>query len=178
MPLTEFEAGFEVKEMFFTAQKVLDRIGVAEARTLSKFGAFVRRRARSIIRPGGQKGKISQPGEPPRTHAPEPNIETIFFWYDPLTHSVIVGPVALNHKPTTSLVRGVIPKALEQGGQLDLVETLIGDRWYVGRARGKRQRPTRVRTVTIAARPFMRPALEHEIGGFPDLWAGSVRDNA
>ena len=41
--------GFEIKRMFFDRQAVISKVDAATRRVLSKFGAFVRRSAKSSI---------------------------------------------------------------------------------------------------------------------------------
>lgn len=166
-----FAVRIEEKRLFFDTAKVIDAIGKPRAAILSRFGAFVRRRARSSIRSGGKSNIVSAPGDPPRWHSPEPNLRTILFFYEALRGYVIIGPLLFNHMPTSSLVRGVIPAALERGGTLDLIQRKVRGNWVNGRPRrGSRWQETRVKSVTIRARPFMLPALRAEAPGFPALW--------
>lgn len=169
--------GFEITKAFFDKAKVLDKIGAQEAKRLSRFGAFVRRAARGLIRAGK---KPSKPGSPPKRHtAEEPNLRTIFFAYDHATHSVIIGPVAFNQKDeSTDTGAMTVPEVLEKGGRVHLKEQRVGKYWQrfrTGAARRQRRRgeqgPTRIRTVQIAPRPFMAPALEKEADKFPELFA-------
>lgn len=171
-----FTLGFEAKAMFFDGQRVLDAVDAAERRVLSRFGAFLRTRARSKIRSAGKRGAVSEPGQPPRWHVPEPNLRTIYFAYEPLRHTVVVGPVALNQKPTRDMATGRVPGVLERGGGLILFEREIGGKWFSGRPRSKRRFTgrTRHRTVLIKARPFMAPSLAEEAPKFPSLWADQV----
>ena len=63
-------------------------------RALSKFGAFVRTRAKSSIR---KRKKISEPGSPPSSHTGKLK-RLIFFGYDAKNYSVVVGPVLFGSK--------------------------------------------------------------------------------
>ncbi|GIW81494.1 MAG: hypothetical protein KatS3mg105_3301 [Gemmatales bacterium] len=144
--------GFRVdsaKSLFFDRKKVIDAVDRATRRNLSKFGAFVRRRARSSIRK--RKRGVSSPGNPPFSHTGLLK-NFIFFAYQPDRRSVIIGPAKLNK-------RGDIPHILEFGGN----QTVFN-----------RRDNTRMR-VFIQARPYMRPAFEKELEKLPSLWANSVR---
>jgi len=133
---------------FFNAAPLMDAVDQAERRTLSKAGAFVRRRAKSSIRK--RKG-VSKPGQPPSSH--EGSLKRlIFFGYSLQTGSVVVGPVSFSSLNNTQSSK-TIPGLLEFGG----------------RAR-RGGRPARYRP-----RPFMGPAVEAEADNFPALWKNSVR---
>lgn len=89
---------------FFDAARVLAAVSRAERRVLSKFGAFVRTRARSSIR---KRKASSPPGRPPSSH--EGSLRRLlFFAYDSSSRSVVVGPVPFR--------RGEAPALLERGG--------------------------------------------------------------
>lgn len=95
-----------VKAGFFDSVKVRSMVGTAARRVLSKFGAFVRQRARSSIR---SRKKPSLPGMPPSSH--EGSLKRlIFFAYDPAARSVVVGP--------TKFGAGEAPGLLERGGRV------------------------------------------------------------
>jgi hypothetical protein len=136
----------QAKALFFDRQPVMNAVSRAERRVLSKFGAFVRRRARSSIR---KRKAISEPGKPPSSHTGVLR-QTIFFVYEPQRASVVIGPVELN--------RGTeAPRLLEHGGQAV-----------------RREGQKRVR-MTYRPRPFMGPAYEREVPKLPALWRDSVR---
>lgn len=139
--------GFEITRLFFDKKAVLDKVDVGTRRVLSKFGAFVRRTARSSIRP---RKKVSRPGQPPSSHTGLLK-RFIFFGYDPRRQSVVIGPVRLSQNG-----RGEAPSLLEYGGATTL-----------GRD-GKR------RLVRIRARPFMGPAFEKEQLKLPAMWRDSI----
>jgi hypothetical protein len=140
----------QVKGLFFDSKKVINATTRAERRVLSRFGAYVRRTARSSIR---KRKRVSAPGRPPSSHTGLLK-RFIFFAYDPGRKSVVIGPTRLNQKA------GDAPRALEYGGR---------SRVTAGRRRRRR------RTVTIAARPFMGPAFEREKPKLPAMWRDSVR---
>ncbi|HEX7010618.1 MAG TPA: hypothetical protein VF184_11585 [Phycisphaeraceae bacterium] len=99
--------GFEITKLFFDKQAVTSRVDRTTRRVLSKFGAFVRRTARSSIR---KRKRTSEPGKPPSSHTGLLK-KFIFFGYDPRRDSVVIGPVRLSQKG-----RGEAPHLLEYGG--------------------------------------------------------------
>ena len=141
------------KANFFDRQKVTNAVDRATQRNLSKFGAFVRTRARSSIR---KRKRVSQPGQPPSAHTTGSLSlrSSIFFALGPDKQSVVIGPVLFNGADAASPV----PERLEYGG-----ETTI-------KRRGRK--PTRAR---YRARPFMGPAFEKEKQQLPAIWRDSVK---
>lgn len=139
---------FEITKLFFDRKAVLGKVDRATRRVLSRFGAFVRRTARSSIR---KRKKTSAPGAPPSSHSGLLK-KFIFFGYEPRKRSVVIGPVRLTQKG-----RGEAPPLLEYGG------TTAVER------RGKRK------SARIRARPFMGPAMAKEKPKLPAMWRDSVR---
>lgn len=135
------------KKGFFDREAVMEAVDRATLRVLSRFGAFVRTRARTSIR--RRKG-TSPAGGPPYSHVGLLR-NLIFFAFDADRRSVVVGPVLIN-SPTGA------PENLEYGGQADLPMPKGGSR-----------------RVTIAPRPYMGPALDAELPGLPAMWQDSVR---
>ena len=142
----------QIKGLFFDSAKVQAATSRAERSVLSRFGAFVRTRARTSIR---KRKKPSEPGQPPSSHTGILK-RFIFFAYEPQRRSVVIGPARLNQKI------GDAPAALEHGGRSQVVS-------------GSRRRKRQVRTVTIRPRPFMGPAFEAERPKLPAMWANSVK---
>jgi len=143
--------GFDVKRMFFDSKTVRAKTDKATRRVLSRFGAFVRRTAKQSIR---KRKKASEPGKPPSSHT---GLLKRFIWfgYDVVRHSVVIGPVRLSQKG-----RGEAPSALEHGGIVMM------------RPRRREGKKTRTR---IRRRPFMGPAMEKEKDQLPALWRDSVK---
>ncbi len=136
----------QARSKFFDRQPVINSVNRAERRVLSKFGAFVRRGAKSSIR---QRKSVSKPGQPPSSHSGLLR-KTIFFVYEPARKSVVIGPIELN--------RGTqAPQLLEHGGSVV-----------------RRQNKRRIRMV-YRLRPFMGPALKRELPKLPAMWRDSVR---
>ena len=139
--------GMKFKKMFFTSKAVLSATDRATRRVLSKFGAYVRRAAKSSIR---KRKAISAPGKPPSSHTGLLK-RFILFGYDPAKRSVVIGPLGLTRRG-----RGGAPRALEEGGTTPVVR------------RGRKKR------VKIKARPYMGPAMEKEKPKLPQMWRDSV----
>lgn len=137
-----------VKQQFFDRAKVENAAQRAHLRNLARFGAFVRRRARSSLR---KHKAVSKPGLPPSSHTGLIR-DRIFFALEGM-QNVVIGPILLNGTKGN----GLALRALEHGG-----ETFI-------ERRGQRQK------VMIAARPFMQPAFDLEIAKAPQLWENSIR---
>lgn len=142
--------GFVTREMFFDSKAVRSAVDRTARRVLSKFGAFVRRGAKSSIR---KRKRTSAPGEPPSSHTGLLR-RFIFFGYDRQRRSVVIGPARLNQKI------GDAPHALEYGGTSTVVEGLRGRR--------------RKRRVRIKPRPYMGPAFEQERPKLAAMWRDSV----
>jgi hypothetical protein len=136
------------KQAFFDRAGVVAAMSAAERRVLSRFGAFVRQRARTSIRP---RRSVSAPGNPPSSHV---GLLKRFIWfaYDSQRHSVVIGPVRL-----TATTGGDAPRLLEYGGS------------------AQRHRRGRMIRLHYQARPFMRPAFAQEQAQLPILWKNSIR---
>lgn len=148
--------GFNKKQYFFDRQIVIDAIGRAAAKNLSRAGSFIRTSARSSLR---RRKKISSPGEPPSVHAQDrvATLKNIWFVFDPANRSVVVGPLKLNGSRLEGSDRQTVPSLHEFGGT-----AVVGQR-------------KRKRRAKYAPRPFMGPAMERELPKFAGLWANSVK---
>jgi hypothetical protein len=134
------------KGSFFDREKVKRSVDAGTRKVLSKFGAFVRQRAKTSIR---QRKGTSLPGQPPHSHTGLLR-KFILFAYDPQRKSVVIGPTLIR---TDSQA----PRLLEHGGEV-----------------GRRTK-TKMRWLHYRPRPFMQPALEAEKPKLPILWRDSVR---
>lgn len=161
LKLQAFKAGF------FDRKAVVSKVDQATRRVLSKFGAFVRRRAQTSIR---YRKDVSAPMGPPHAHKSgtvvrkskrtgETKVRTVsflrkflFFAWDDTHRSVVIGPAKLNNT-----VSSLSLPALEYGGRSVALED------------GLRK------SIRVKPRPFMRPALEAEKPQLPALWRDSVR---
>lgn len=97
----EFRA---LQAAFFDKAGVIDAVDAGTRSAFSKYGAYVRTRAKSSIR---KRKTSAPPGSPPSSHAGDLK-RLIFFAYDANTKSVVVGPVAFR--------KGEAPRLLEHGG--------------------------------------------------------------
>jgi len=162
-------SSIKMKEFFFDRAPVISAMDKKSRRVLSRFGSYVRRTAKGLIRPsrklrnaemppeqlkeyratGIRPRASSRPGEPPR------NVtgllkRFLFFCWDPRQKSVVIGPEEMGPKSAD---------ALEYGGSA--VFTGPG--------------PNKGKLIHMEARPFMGPAYEKEEPKLPGLWADSVK---
>jgi hypothetical protein len=137
----------QAKGSFFDRPRVMGAVNAAERKVLSRFGAFVRQRARSSIR---RRSDPSPPGSPPSSHVGLLRQFILFTW-DPTHRSVVIGPTKLNAKGDEA------PRLLEYGGTTF------------------RRRFGKIVRVRYAPRPFMNPSFTTEIKSLPALWRNSVR---
>lgn len=154
------------KNFFFDREAVLTKANAAEVRVLSKFGAYVRRSAKSSIK---TKKGASRPGTPPHSHDwymsdPKKDIkkksrkryyfrDSILFAWEPKNRSVIVGPFLFNGQAKKS---PTVPELHEFGGTASY---------------GPRGQETSRR---FPARPYMRPALDKERPKFAGMFRDSI----
>jgi len=138
----------QMKGTFFDRPKVMNAVDKGTRRVFSRFGAFVRTEARHSIR---KRKRASKPGEPPSSHTGLLR-RFIFFGYERLARSVVIGPVKLNSKNTGA------PHVLEEGGSTQLS---FG-------TRGKQRR------INVKPRPYMGPAFEKVEPRLPEMWRNSV----
>lgn len=140
----------DAKALFFDRPAVMRMMTKKERSMLSRFGAFVRRRAKSSIKLS-RTNASSQPGEAPKGHTGKLR-EMIYFAADPSKRSVVIGPTLFGNKTGEELA------ALEQGGMTTITEP------GAGAARLRRR-------VLIKARPFMLPAFKAELPNVSSLMA-------
>lgn len=166
-----------MKDFFFDRKVVHDAIGREKRKAISRSLAFVRTRARSLLR---RRKKPSLPGKPPSIHSQQYGLKTILFAYDPRIQGGIVGPVKLNQVNMTWRGSQPVPSIMEMGGQVKIHETksFSDGKWYRRDLR-RRLRPNqkrRIRSANYAPRPFMTPALEIEAekGNILSPWANVV----
>ena len=137
----------QMKLLFFDVPRVRRAMDAATRRALGKAGAFIRRRAKTSIR---KRKKVSQPGNPPHSHAGHLR-RLIFFAYDPAGQTVVIGPVPFR--------KGEAPRLLEFGGVTTRRPGSAG----------------RARRMVYRKRPFMGPAMEAEVPNLPGFFRNSVR---
>lgn len=148
----------QAKGLFFDVKKVMDRADRAELKALSKFGAFVRRRARSSIR---KRKRSAEPGFPPSSHLGLLR-DFIFFFVEKEDKNVIIGPILLNKQNQTPTV----PESLEYGGDA-VVRRAI-------KVHGEKL--IAKRTLHYRGNPFMHPAFEAELPNAPELLKDKIKE--
>jgi hypothetical protein len=93
---------------------------------------------------------------------------------------VFIGPEKTNQvsfSPGGRPVTGTVPEILEKGGRVTVFEVARGDGWQRADLRSRRRltgKRTRLRTSTVAGRPYMSPAFEKERAKLPSLWERSI----
>lgn len=169
------------KRNFFDRAAVINAIGRSKARLLSKGGAYVRTDARGSMK--RRKYNTTAPaGSPPFAHSSDPfaSLKNILFSWDPITESVVVGPVKLNLVSFVGAMAttGLVPQVQEFGGRLGTYEYQHWNgQWYRADLRSRRRfagRPQRIRQATYPKRPFMGPALNRTYGKIPELWRNAA----
>ena len=147
------------KSYFFTARDWEEVMTPAEVSALSLAGAYIRRKAMSLVR---RRKNPSKAPSPPTKWTGLLN-SFMFFAYDPWTHSVVVGPAFLPHphKKVFTFPEKTIPATLEYGGR-----ERVG---YASTLPSGEILPAN-RVVTIAARPYMRPAEEKSRNAYMEAW--------
>jgi hypothetical protein len=161
-----------IKELFFDRDKVQAAVDRVTRDNLSKGAAYIRRSARESIKDRAQ-GR-SAPGQPPYSHIGAKRkklnrarkaagldpvkggfqgVKHILFGFDPVARSVIIGPVS-NRK-------GTVTHVLEFGGSESVKQSRKGQ--------------VEMKTIYIAPRPYMGPALRKEAPNLPKVWADSVK---
>ena len=137
----------DAKRAFFDRARVINATTVAERQVLSRFGAYVRQRARTSIK---ARKAASRPGSPPSSHVGLLK-QFILFAYDSTRASVVIGPMRLNAKA------GDAPRLLEYGGS------------------ALRPKFGKLVRCQYQPRPFMHPAFDRELPHLPPLWRDSIR---
>ena len=152
---------------FFDRAPVVSAMDKAKRRKLSRAGAFIRQRARSSIR---KRNRVSAPGSPPSSHVGTLK-KLIFFTYDRISDSVVVGPLAFQ------LAGGRTgAQTLEFGGEITFRRQPYHREWSPsGYAVSvpDYSAPFKTERFTIEPRPYMGPAFDKE---YPQL-ALSFRDS-
>jgi hypothetical protein len=172
MVKSPLEITFAAKDWFFDRAEVLRRVGEKRNKALLVAGAFIRRKARDLLRKGK---KSAQAGKPPKIHSDqEPNLKTILFALDPATDSMVVGPVKLNQVQQSWIDFGsrTVPQIMEFGDVINVREQRKkGTKEW--RRRDLRFNPTedreyRVRRAIYKPHPFMSVALEKALPKIPE----------
>jgi hypothetical protein len=146
------------KRFLFDPTKVLDRAERAELSALAKFGAYVRRRAKSSIR---KRRRSAEPGSPPSSHVGWIR-DFLFFFVGRKKKDVVIGPILLNSVSSES---DRAPELLEKGG--DAVRR---------RYDAKRRTYGSMRRLRYRGNPFMVPAFNAELPNAPEPFRGQVKE--
>lgn len=181
------------KNWFFNSPAVMARVDAARRKALSRGGAFVRTRAKSLIR---YRKKPSAAGSPPSAHRADgftrwrvdrntgaavrrpvsPLKELVWFAYDPVRDTVVVGPAVFRAASNrTRPAAGTVPGLVEGGGTA-VRRDPPGRRTLVGKFGGTFEVKTRgkVRVLAYKPRPFMGPALSLERAALARLFRNAV----
>lgn len=137
------------KSKFFDPKKIQDPAEKAKLSMLAKFGAYVRRRAKSSIR---KRKRASLPGFPPSSHLGLLK-DFIFFFVEREKGNVVIGPILLGRGD------GTAPRVLEHGGD----------------ALRRRGRLRKEKACHYRERPYMQPAFDKEIEKAPELLKDSIK---
>lgn len=156
-------------KQFFDRDAVMSAVGTAQRRAMAQSGNYVMKAARNSIRNASKKSPVSAAdGKSPPKSQTGLLKEHIYFAYDASTGGIVVGPSKLNAKGRD------VPKVLEYGGDTEIYEP-AGQ--FVTGASGKTEKLEKGRNkkITMAARPFMQPALTRSADKLKKIWAGSVK---
>jgi hypothetical protein len=172
MAKPSFTIDASCKDYFFDRAKILNRERAANIRRLSKIGAYVRTRGKSILR---RRKRVSRPSETPSIHSRDSfaTIKNILFASDRTWESVVIGPRVVPGSKLKRSNRQTVPELLERGGQSLVTFTYVGvsaetpTGWLPGDRRvGKRKAKRGLIMQKVAnyePRPFMGPALDAEV---------------
>lgn len=159
----------QLKNLFFDRSAVEKAAERGQVRALSRLGAYVRRAAQTSMR--RRKRGVSEPGQPPFAKSGEMR-DLLFFSYDPLTRSVVVGPLGFRGSP--------VPHLHEFGGSVPADGRVLYLKNSPGRDASGQFVTAGVRRVVLAGmvhypkRPFMAPALEKVLPKFAEAFRGTV----
>lgn len=197
-----FNIKFNARKSVFQDDRIIEKFANASRRVLNKFGAFVRRRAKSSIR---ARKRASTPGAAPSKHTGLLR-DLIVFNVDRSPNNVVIGPLQTNKVshigPNLTPVTGTVPEVLEDGGELWIVEEFVrghspaarvtpqgygawmrvdlrrrGSKFKRFQARiGTNTGQVRKRRIKVRPRPFMVPAFDHVVDRELDkIWAKSLK---
>lgn len=120
-----------ISNLFFDRQFVIESVNEKTRKALSHIGGLVRTIARRSIR---KRKKESEPGQPPSSHSGllrgTGSGPGIYYAFDPVHTSVVIGPTPLNQISYVfvgggegrKFIRGAIPSILEKGGMVGIRE--------------------------------------------------------
>jgi hypothetical protein len=156
----------EAKGSFFDRQMVVSAVDRATHAALRKGGAYIRAIMRNLIRSAGRDGRASMPGQPPRSQTGRLKDHIVFVQTTGTFggQGVWIGPALLDRGNGA-------PETLEYGGVVRLPRGAL-----MRSARTGRVHPGPARTIRIAPRPYLGPALDRAIasGKLPDMWRNAA----
>lgn len=171
-----------IKNRFFDREKVIKQVGRANARKLSRIGAFVRRRARTSILRRGPRRRVngrtvpSRPGQPPHVWSRDSfaTLRNIMFGLSRDGNAVLIGPRKVPSRQLTGSSAQTVPELMEHGGTGQIaVDPDTGEPLgFIP----KNDEKVLLRKARYEPRPFMGPALSAEIaaGTIRDVWSARV----
>lgn len=177
------------KELFFDRSLILKKAEKAKYRALMRFGAYVRRVAKTSMR---YRKKASPPGQPPSAHKDGRKAalkklgrakhngallrEYLFYGWDRSTETVVVGPAGLAGSKVPQLHEHGGAVAAEKGDGV-AVKNPAGRDPKTGRfySRGTHWVSLAGKTLRYPKRPTMRPALDATKSKFPAQFRDSIR---
>lgn len=156
--MTTLDLTFEAaKQQFFDRRAVKNSLDKGAAKAMAQIGGFVRTSSKGSIKKPGKRSENSKPGKPPKRHTPHLR-NRIFFVYDAKKKSVVIGPLKWT-APRSDWKPVDQPSAaatLELGGKVRGIP-----KFQTGHLTATVAGPPV--TVTVAPRPYMRPALDRAI---------------
>lgn len=146
-------------DVYWKPAELVRKAAQAREKTIKRGAAILRGIMRRLIR---RKKGPSPPGTPPHTHASSGGIKNlIFFEWDPLTKTAIVGPALSSGSSGNP---SPVPEVLNEGG-----------RTRVRLTRSLRRKLGRENVIAhVRPRPFTTPALEQFEKSYPDLFKGAI----
>lgn len=157
---SDLKVTLKIKDFFFDRIKVQRAIEKSRYRPMYRVAGMIRVTARRSMR---KRKRASAAGTPPSRHVGEPNLQTIWFAWDPSIDGIVAGPLGFNHH------EGAVPGVHEHGGEL-----LLND-WAVTGTGATKRLVRKKRRARYPARPFMQPALEAVARKYPDLWHDAIK---
>ena len=199
-----FTVGFRIRELFVDSRKVTDLARKESLGALTRFGGYLRKTARSSLKP---RKTSAMPGQPPTVWAAskvgqrqvtvvtktgktrtrrvggtnnQVTLKNIQYGIDQSRLSLICGPVGLRRP-----VEGdtTLPQLMEFGGEVTREEYRVGTQWlslqqlarFAGRGAGVRKGlDSRIRKLHYRPHPYMGPALDKTLEKLPGLWQATV----
>lgn len=175
---------------FFDERAVQNALDKGTRRALSKFGAFVRARAKSSIR---KRKSVSKPGSPPSSHTGKLK-KHIYFGYDVQRKSVVIGALPFSSSRAQELLEhggasrpnyGRRPRTFYPGafGPMRSSDVFDRKRWTRLHTAAQAVRATKIynevvltNSVVYRPRPYMNPAFQKELGNLKTSFQDCIRN--